>query len=179
MNEALSANEIAAADPNHAERHDRELRDLRRVQAKQIAIAAQQTVVTMTQPLVVGKVVPPPVLLMARKPASPATVSTVPIASLQPSGEPNHTRKMTTRKTSSVTMRGCTTLSEPKASAVACSRNDPSIAANPTYQIGPAQDVAHQLQAATVRIGSRLDAEPLEDRGQRVAQRRTDRERDR
>ena len=119
VNAALSENEIAAAAPNHADRQDRDDRDLRRVQATQIAVAATQTAITITHPLVVGNVVPPPVLLIARKPARPATVSTVPIASRQPSGEPNDTRKMMTRKTSSVTMRGWTTLSEPKPSAVA------------------------------------------------------------
>jgi hypothetical protein len=39
--------------------------------------------------------------------------------------------------------------------------------------------MAHQLQAATMGIGSRLDTEPLEDRGQGVAQRRTNRQWDR
>ena len=73
----------------------------------------------MTQPLVVGKVVPPPAFVMARKLASPATVSTVPIASRHPSGEPNQTRSMRTRNTSSETIRGCTTVSPPKPRAVA------------------------------------------------------------
>ena len=88
---------MAAAAPNQADRHARDAR--RRVQATQARTAPEQTTITIAQPVVVGKVVPPPALLMARKPASPATVNTVPIASRQPSGEPNQTRRMSTRKT--------------------------------------------------------------------------------
>ncbi len=90
----------------------------------------------MIQPLAEGTVVPPPALLTARKPARPATVSTVPIASRQPRGVPNQKRKMTTRKTSSLTMSGWTTVSPPNPSAVAWKTKDPIMAKSPTYQIG-------------------------------------------
>ena len=106
------------------------------VQARQIRTAPLQAAITRIQPPVDGIVVPPPASLTARKPASPATVRTVPTASRQPSGAPNQTRRITTRNTSSVTMSGCTTLSPPKPRATACSMNDPSIAAKPTYQMG-------------------------------------------
>jgi len=134
---ALMENAIAAAAPNQADRHDREVRDLRRVQATQIPIAAVHTAITITQPLAVGKESLHLCLLMARKLASPATVRTVPTASRQPRGAPNDTRKMTTRKTSSVTMRGWTTLKRAEAESLWPEKGmTRSSRTNPTYQMG-------------------------------------------
>ena len=134
VNAALSANEIAAAAPNQA---DRQAREPKLLQARQTEMAAAQVERTMTQPLVDGIVVPPPALLIARKRSQSRHGEHRPdrLAPAERRAEP-HPQDDDEEDELGDHERLHDAQSRQSRARTAWKPNDPIMAASPTYQIG-------------------------------------------
>src|SRR5579875_141323 len=164
-NAAQSAKEIPAAAPYQAALQAREPRG---ASTREAPTAVAQATMTIAHPPPPGIVVPPPWLPSPRKTPRPATVPRQPRAARHPSGRPNHTRRITTRKRSSVTRRGWTSVSPPFESAAAWNKKARDIESRPRNQIGRCRTWFTSLQlseepagAVSTPIRSRMVASAL------------------